>query len=143
MKISKAQAKKLGIVTPPAKKAKTPTGDKAWFLAMCEAHGLPEPIPEYKFHKKRKWRFDWAWAWEMLPLGVGRCPGIALEIEGGAFRGPGHRSVGVFLANLEKYNEAAIMRWCVIRVTTDQVNNGSAFALVRRALYGDHAVVRV
>lgn len=96
------------------------------FLAACEAHGLPAPVPELVFCVGRKWRFDWAWD------GIRR---VALEIEGGVFmKEGGHRGMGRFLRDMEKYNEAAIMGWVVIRVTTDQVDSGVAFALVRRAL---------
>lgn len=97
------------------------------FEALCLAHGLPTPEREIRFHPKRKWRFDFAWPSLM----------VALEIEGGAFRGPGHRSVGVFLRNIEKYNEAAIHGWKVLRCTTDDMRTGSVFDWLERVLRGE------
>ncbi len=87
---------------------------------------LPLPVRECQFAPPRKWRFDFAWP--------NHYPGVALEIEGGVFRGPGHRSVGKFLRDVEKYNEAAILGWMVLRCTTDDIESGAAFALLRRAM---------
>jgi len=98
---------------------------RSLFLAACKAQGLPEPVPEWKFHPHRNWRFDWA-----IP-----CRKVALEIEGGVFmKEGGHRGMSRFLRDMEKYNEAALLGWVVIRVTTDQVKSGEVFALIRRAL---------
>lgn len=128
------QARNLGIEPPKPKRRRKSKAEieqeRRLFVATARAHGLPEPIPEFKFHPTRKWLIDYAWPNESSD-GV---QGVALEIEGGAFRGPGHRSVGVFLRNIEKYNEAAILGWILIRVTTDQVKSGECFGLVRRAL---------
>ena len=38
------------------------------------------------------------------------------------------------MADLEKYAEAAIAGWCVIRCTPEQLDTGHAGALVARAL---------
>jgi len=44
-------------------------------LAMhIRVNGLPEPEREYRFHPRRKWRFDAAWPDAKL----------AVEVEGGA-----------------------------------------------------------
>lgn len=82
------------------------------------------PERELKFHPVRKWRFDFCWCSEL----------VALEIEGGVFSGHGHRSIGKFLGDLEKYNEAALLGWTVLRCTTDDLKSGAAFALLKRAL---------
>ena len=94
------------------------------FEKMCEAHHLPMPDRESKFHPTRKWRFDFCWPDQM----------VALEIEGGAFCGKGHRSVGKFLRDMEKYNEAALAGWKVLRCTTKDIENGDVFLLLKRAL---------
>lgn len=61
--------------------------------------------PEYRFHPARRWRFDYA-----IPEHK-----IAIEIEGGSFvRGRHTRGVG-YLNDMEKYNEATIMGWRVLR----------------------------
>lgn len=99
--------------------------DPKLLAVICDRHDLPTPILEHRFHPSRKWKFDYAWPtfW------------IALEMEGGAYSGHGHRSVGKFLKDIEKYNMAAVMGWRVIRCTTDQMADGTAFEMVRRALY--------
>ena len=59
---------------------------------------------------------------------------IALEVEGGAFSGHGHRSVGKFLRDMEKYNEAVLAGWRLLRCTTDDIKSGTVFTLLGRAL---------
>lgn len=95
------------------------------FDRQCYLAGIrPVPVPEYKFHPTRKWRFDYAWPHLLL----------ALEVEGGAFVAGRHtRGVG-FVKDLEKYSEAAILGWRIVRVTPKQVKNGEALTLVERAL---------
>lgn len=80
---------------------------------------------EYRFAPPRRWRFDFRLN-----------GGIAVEVEGGRWvAGKNSHGGGIgFAADLEKYNEAALRGWKVLRVTTEQVNDGSALALVRRAL---------
>lgn len=129
MKLSEKQARDLGI-TPKRKRPKKADDTlykRAMFLAACKAHGLPEPIPEYQFAPPRKWRFDWFWK--------GFCgPSVALEIEGGAWTSGRHTRGQGFLDDIEKYNEATILGYRVIRCTPADVESGAAFALVRRAL---------
>lgn len=86
---------------------------QAYVGLACRASGWPMPLSEYRFHPLRRWRFDFAWPERML----------ALEIEGGIWtRGRHVRGQG-FLADLEKYNEAAIMGWRIIRLTPDQLRD--------------------
>lgn len=74
---------------------------------------------EHRFHKVRKWRFDFAAPAQHL----------AIEVEGGAFvRGRHTRGVG-FLADMEKYNTAQIMGWSIFRCTPDKF-----YALVKLLL---------
>lgn len=81
-------------------------------------------VREFKFHPTRKWRFDLAH------------PGhwIAVEVEGGVWRGGRHTSGVGFTADCEKYAEALIAGWAVLRVTTDQVKNGKALEWIERAM---------
>jgi very-short-patch-repair endonuclease len=93
------------------------------FERQCVAIGLPTPTPEYRFHPTRRWRFDFAWPHHKL----------ALEVEGGVFiRGRHSRGAGM-VKDMEKYGEAAILGWRVLRVTPKQVRDGSALTLVERA----------
>ena len=78
---------------------------------------------EYRFHPTRKWRFDLA------------CPDrmVAVEIEGIVWRGEvgRHQRAKGYQSDCEKYNEALILGWRVLRVTPDQVNKGQALAWVK------------
>ena len=66
------------------------------------------PTPEWKFHPGRAWQFDYAW-----PLHF-----VALEIEGGIWKkgGGAHSHPLNIERDLEKYSEAAILGWRVLRV---------------------------
>ena len=91
---------------------------------LCRAHGIPEPTPEYRFHSRRKWRFDFAWVAEL----------VALEIEGGAWTGGRHTRGKGFLADIEKYNAAVVLGWSVLRCTPQMVESGEIFETLRKVL---------
>jgi hypothetical protein len=105
------------------------------FDKLCEKHGLPIPVHEYKFHPKRRWKLDF------LFDGL-----VALEVEGGLFGiGPkcptckqrkagGHKSVERLKSDMEKYNEAHILGYVVLRCLPESVEDGSVFGVIRRAL---------
>ena len=77
-----------------------------------------------RFAEGRRWRFDFAWPGEKL----------AVEVEGGIFtRGRHTRGTGM-LADMEKYNRAALLGWRVLRFFTDQVRDGTAIATIKEAL---------
>jgi len=74
--------------------------------------GLPKPKQEYRFHPKRRWRFDLAWPEQK----------VAVEIEGGGWvRGRHHRPAG-YRQDCEKYNAAVLMGWRVLRYTPDMLS---------------------
>lgn len=88
--------------------------------------GLTGFVREYRFHPIRKWRFDFAHPDRKL----------AVEVEGfgaGGMAGRHQRFMG-FNQDAEKYAEAVIAGWRVIRCTTQQVRNGKAAQWVARAL---------
>jgi len=91
---------------------------------QIKATGLPEPVPEHRWHPERRWRFDLAW--------VDRK--IAVEVEGGTWARGRHTSGVGFRNDAEKYNEAALWGWTVLRVTGDQIKSGQAIAWIERAL---------
>jgi len=68
---------------------------------------LPGPVPEYRFHPVRRWRFDFAWPAER--------GGLALEVDGGQWMAGGGRHNGD--KDREKLNVAACLGWRVLRVT--------------------------
>ena len=68
---------------------------------------------EYRFHPVRQWQADWA----LLRLHNGDGCNILVEFEGGVFTQGGHtRGVG-YSQNCEKYNQAAILGYKVLRYT--------------------------
>ena len=86
--------------------------------------GLPSPQREYRFHDSRRWRFDFAWVDLML----------AVEIEGGTWsRGRHVRGQG-FADDCEKYNNAALLGWRVLRFTTEMVNDQTAVTMLMEAI---------
>lgn len=126
-----AISEKLGFVIPKpkgkggcgpqhGKKSHLPKGT---FECMCEAHGLPVPVAEYQFCEGRKWRFDWCWP-EI---------DVALEVEGGIWNNGAHVRGGHFLSDMEKYNEACIAGWRVLRCTPDDMQTGKVMELLKRA----------
>ena len=94
------------------------------FLALVKRAKLPAPTPEFEFHPTRKWRFDYAWPTHHL----------ALEVEGGAWTNGRHTRGGGFLADCEKYSEAAVMGWRIIRVPPSMLATLGTVDWVARAL---------
>jgi very-short-patch-repair endonuclease len=82
------------------------------------------PHRELRFHPTRRWRFDLAVPSLML----------AIEIDGGVYKGGRHTSGAGFTRDCEKVNEATILGWRVLRFTTGQVRNGYAFDAIERML---------
>jgi hypothetical protein len=90
--------------------------DYSLFLSILKPEKLGDPQFEYKFHDKRKWRFDICWPeWK-----------LAVEIEGGIWTNGRHTRPSGFVKDMEKYNQAAIYGYRLIRVTPDQIANGDA-----------------
>lgn len=85
---------------------------------------LPRPTTEFRFHPKRRWRFDLAWP-ELM---------CAVEIEGGVWIQGRHNRGSGFIADCEKYNEAILLGWRVLRVPGGWVEDGSAMGYVRKLI---------
>lgn len=86
------------------------------FDIQLKAAGIPQPEKEYRFMPSRRFRFDLAWPDKMT----------ALEIEGGAWVRGRHVNPLGFLKDLEKYGEAFALGWDVLRVSPQQLENGTA-----------------
>lgn len=94
------------------------------FFRLLNQLGIEKPVAEYRFHKTRRWRFDWCFVENKL----------ALEVEGGAWKkGGGRHNRGKgFIADMEKYNEAAIYGFRLIRVTPQQMESGEVVNIIQR-----------
>ena len=92
----------------------------AYQMRVC---GLPKPETEYRFHAKRRWKFDFAW-----PLFL-----FAVEVEGGTYskrRKSRHLTPTGFREDCEKYNEAAADGWVLFRFDSWHVSSGHAVARI-------------
>jgi very-short-patch-repair endonuclease len=108
----------------PIRRSRSPAEDV--LEIQLRAVGLSGFVREHRFHPVRKWRFDFAHLDRK----------IAVEIEGFAPGGMAgrHQRIGGFSADAEKYAEAAILGWRLIRCTTQQVRKGEAIEWIRRAM---------
>ena len=73
--------------------------------------GLPKYETEVMFHPKRKWRLDYAWPEQR----------IGLEVHGGHHSNGRHVRGTGFANDREKMNEAQLLGWIVIEVTSDNI----------------------
>ena len=80
-------------------------------VGLCLAAGLPEPVPEYRFHAARKWRADYAW-----PLRL-----VIVEIDGGGWTQGRHTRGAGFIADQRKLNAATLLGYRVLRYTPDRL----------------------
>lgn len=94
------------------------------FDALCKIAGLPVPVPEYRFHPPRRWRFDFAWPDRWL----------ALEVQGGLFVTGRHSRGAALLKEHEKLNTAALDGWRILFCTPKQIENGEVVSVIERAL---------
>lgn len=103
---------------------KQPSAGEAAFSAHVRLCSLPRPEREFRFCPPRRWRFDFAWPSEK----------IAVEIEGGTWTNGRHTRGRGFEQDCEKYNEAVLLGWRVLRFPTAAVESGQAAAVVARLL---------
>ena len=82
------------------------------------------PEREFKFHKTRCWRLDFAFSDFK----------IAIEYEGIFSKKSRHLTPAGFSNDCEKYNELSMQGWVILRFTAIMVNDGRAFEQIERAL---------
>lgn len=100
--------------------------DKADLLAaVLETEGFQDFEREHRFHPVRKWRLDFAWPAQQL----------AVEVEGGVWTGGRHTRGAGFVKDMEKYNQATLLGWRVLRVTPADIKSGKAVELIKAAFY--------
>ena len=85
-------------------------------------------IREYRFCERR-WRVDFA-----IFINANPYDKLAVEVEGGAWSRGRHTRGAGFEADIEKYNEAALLGWRVLRVTPKMVEDGRALQWIERAI---------
>jgi len=110
---------------PGKPRVKAPKPNPSLFIALCKAHGLPEPVPEYRFCE-RGWKFDFAWP--------NSKPMVALEIDGGAYTQGRHTRGKGFIKDQQKRNRATVLGWQVFNCVPADVKDGSIFATLREVL---------
>ena len=94
--------------------------------ALLEIHLKAEHIPyqrEVRFHKTRRWRFDFL---------VGER--LAIEVDGAVYAEGRHTRGKGFEGDCEKLNEALILGYRVLRFSTGQVRAGLAIDTIKRVL---------
>lgn len=97
--------------------------NERWFENRWKLIGGPEYQREVRFHKTRRWRFDYCW--------VNHKPKVALEVDGG-----GHKMYwSKYRNDVEKTNAAILMGWQVYRITTDMVRSDDVQALENLKTY--------
>lgn len=94
--------------------------------ALCRGAGLGMPTSEYRFAPPRRWRFDWCWPYHH----------IAVEVEGGVWRGGRHTRGAGYIRDMQKYNAACLGGWRVLRYTPQQFTQGVWVADVQRLIGG-------
>lgn len=97
---------------------------KTIFFALLEQNKIQLPIPEYKFHLTRRWRFDYCWLDKM----------IALEVEGGIWTNGRHTRGSGFIKDMEKYNNAALLGYRVIKCTPTTLTSIDNINLIKEIL---------
>ena len=78
---------------------------------ILDHHKFKDYVTEYRFHPTRQWRFDFAFIDKK----------IAVEIEGGIWSGGGHTRGLHYSSDCEKYNQAQILGWVVLRYTDKNI----------------------
>jgi very-short-patch-repair endonuclease len=100
---------------------KPPSRQERRFLLYWQSLGGPELEREFRFHQTRKWRADFAHI-ESRTL---------IEIEGGIYIQGRHNRPQGFAADAEKYLEAALDGWRVLRLTELQITASIVERVIR------------
>lgn len=132
----------LALVVSHTEGRKVVSEHEEAFILQLRANSLDMPEREYRFGAiaaggtgkglrerlqdagLKDWRFDFAWPARLL----------AVEIEGMGKRGkPGrHQRIAGFEEDIEKYNEAAVLGWTLLRFTGRMVSDGRALNTLLR-----------
>jgi len=92
-------------------------------LLHLHALTIPAPAREHRFAPPRRWRFDLAWP-ELA---------LAVEVEGATYNGGRHTRGTGYHNDLEKYNQAMIDGWMVLRFDSPMIKDGTAARMIADA----------
>lgn len=83
-------------------------------------------VPEYKFHSERMWRFDYSYPDQK----------VAIEVEGlvRPWQKSRHTTNNGYKDDCEKYNNAIVLGWRVLRFTQDMILKKETFEILRQTL---------
>lgn len=98
----------------------TPSRLERRFELLWRTLNGPKLEAEFRFHPTRRWRADYAHL-ESRTL---------IEVEGGVWVGGRHNRATGFVADAEKYFEAALGGWRVVRLVDSQLNLANIGRLV-------------
>ena len=94
------------------------------FCLLLRQHLGAEVVAEHRFHPTRMWRFDYA-----IPSHR-----IAIEIDGGVWQIGRHNRPKGYIADLDKFNNAAALGWRVLKFTPQQQFTMKALRLIKEAI---------
>lgn len=98
----------------------------AMVAGYCLTKGYPVPAAEHPFCD-RKWALDFAWP-DLF---------VAVEVHGAVWKRGRHTRGGGFEEDRRKMNEAQLLGWTVIEVSTGMVESGELWAYLDRVFGGD------
>ncbi|AXY56827.1 DUF559 domain-containing protein [Acinetobacter chinensis] len=105
------------------KKIKAVSEGEAVLSQHLKAHKI-EYVQEFRFNPERKWRADF----HLVDTK------ILIEVEGGVWSNGRHTRGKGYIADMEKYNSAALLGYSVYRYSTEQVKSGKAIEEIRRLM---------
>lgn len=105
---TKAVEKKTGVKLKTKKK----TNHREDAIEQALIESKIKYIRGYKFSPTRKWKFDFA-----IPD-----HNIAIEYEGGIYSGGGHTRGAHYSSDVQKYREATLLGWTILRYTSDDLD---------------------
>ena len=94
------------------------------FALRVRAEGLPEPVREYAVPGIPRFRYDFAWVAQKL----------LVEINGGTWGHMGHSTGKGIARDYRKSRMAQALGWRCYPFTGDEVKDGTAVEVVRKAL---------
>lgn len=115
------------------KKVKKQNEGADYFTALVKSDLKLEIVKEHRFHPVRRFRFDYA-----IPSYK-----IAIEVEGGVWTNGRHTRGKGFLGDVEKYNQATVLGWRLIRCTPDTLTKSDTLSLISELVkYIDNQLVK-